>query len=143
MEKKLLEVGDVIYDRVGYFGKLARFTIERVTATQAVYNTNAKVYRELRASSFHSDKTLRANKYGKYGSVELENEELKEKYSIQLKRSKVSELFDKIGKIQVGEMTGEQLDDLIEKLNNVLNLERSVATDDASSNTDDQQTDKA
>lgn len=84
MEKKLLEVGDVLYCNDRWQG-LVRIVIDKVTNKQAMAGTK-KFYREL--LTMGSARCL-----GQFGSMKLETPELKAEFQLQNLRRKADRLL--------------------------------------------------
>lgn len=119
---QLLQIGDVVYDHDRWYG-LQRYTIEKVTPKQAVYNNGTRrCNREVVCSRGFSNPegTLIASKIGSYGSVELETPKLKAEYDLQQAKRTTAQLVEAVGKISVKGMSKEQVETLNTLLKDVL-----------------------
>jgi hypothetical protein len=118
-QKTQLEVGDIIYAS-SRWGGLNKYTIERVTEKQAVYNEGrTRCRRELKASRMREG--LYVEKIGDYGHVELENDKIKAQYEFEQSRLRVRNILDKLYKLRVDVLSKAELDSLQEKLQPILN----------------------
>lgn len=79
MEKKLLEVGDIVYD-YGQWSGLYRHTVSRVTPKQATAGS-LTLRREIIEDRSFGEVKYTAKKIGSYGRVYLETDKLKEEYA--------------------------------------------------------------
>jgi hypothetical protein len=114
MEKKLLEVGDVLYAK-SYNKIYGTYTIERVTATQAI-SRNSRFKREC---SFGRAYLIGADAWS-ITRYYLETEELK----IELERQRITDMVIMKG---LGGLTIDELR-LIKKMISDKNDKRSVAS---------------
>lgn len=96
MEKKLLEVGDVLYTYGSWNSGLNKHTIERVSPKQA-FAKGLTVRREIEEKSHYnsaSEYTVRL--IGSYGSAYLPTDELNNKYEDQQTRRKAWQLHTSV-----------------------------------------------
>lgn len=110
MEKKTLEVGDVIY--ATNYGHTSVFVISRVTPTRAYANYSATSEQAFsRQLGLSGPKSIPKSAWGP--RYELETPELKARYERKILASKASSLMSTI---RPHDMTTEQLQNLIEAI---------------------------
>lgn len=129
MESKKLEVGDIIYETNRFHG-LQQYRVERVTASQAIYRNGLdRCKRELSIIGGDAGNWATRKIGDAYQSVYLANEALDARYLIHQKRVKVVTAIEQLSKINTAKLSVQQLDVIIEKLHEALEVQQSVATD--------------